>query len=220
MKLSDIRSKARRNTLEVEHILKAARLRISGLREELERLAVELDWSLKAYPADGTHVVPFAKWGQVAGVYSEEGMQGLEQFGYADSTFVIAMLEELHSAEALQAALDIYSRVVEEPAHDLKIAGQLATLFNLLLNNKGAVEATATQAETVRVFLTSVIQVAARPADIATAVYGLRSVGNESSLAALSQLTLLPEPWGDAVKIAERAIRKRLNSSGRSPKVD
>ena len=35
MKLSDVKSKARRNTLEVEHLLKAARLRVPGLQEEL-----------------------------------------------------------------------------------------------------------------------------------------------------------------------------------------
>lgn len=212
MKLSDVKSKARRNTLEVEHILKAARLRIPGLQAELERLSAELDWSLEAYPGDGTHVVPFAKWARVAGAYAEEGFQGVHRFARSDSSFVIALLEELRSAEALQTALEFYRDVVGNPSDDLEIAGQLATLFNLLLNNKGAVEATESQASAVRAFLIAFMQVADKPANIATAVYGLRGVGDEAAVSVLAQLPALPSPWEDAVNVTTRAIRKRLKS--------
>ncbi|WP_225086609.1 MULTISPECIES: hypothetical protein [Pectobacterium] len=74
MKMTALRSKARRNALDVEHILAAAKVGLSGFRDELNRLSAEFSWSHSPYLPDGTHVVPLAKWADVAGVYADEGI--------------------------------------------------------------------------------------------------------------------------------------------------
>jgi len=94
MKIETLRKRALANTLEVEHILAAARERAPGLRHELTQLSDKHGWSTTPFPANGIHVVPLAKWAEIASVYAEGG---IPHFGRLPSKKTITPLLSLYS---------------------------------------------------------------------------------------------------------------------------
>ena len=212
MKISSLRSKARRNTLEVEHILAAAKARIPGLKDELEFLAREFEWSNTTHLPDGKHVVPLGKWAEVAGMYAEGGVSALADFVQEpnNANYVIGLLEELGSSEAVEALISFFPDVLSHPETTTATAWRLCRAFNQLLSIKGAVTPTDSQAQVVRTFLVLFHAVAGSEPERAWAIYALRGVGDQTSLDLLSGLPDLQPPYQAARADAIRAIRKRI----------
>src|ERR1700761_7088697 len=105
MTLQQLRKKASMNLLEVEDILSAAKKRLPGLREELQRLSVQYGWSWTPFPPEGGHVVPLARWADVAGAYADGGTAALAPLARdpQNRTYIIGLLEEMPTPEATQA---------------------------------------------------------------------------------------------------------------------
>ena len=211
MKISALRSKARRNTLEVEHILAAAKTRAPEVKDELQRLSREYGWSASTHLEDGTHVVPLAKWAEVAGAYAAEGIEALAPLADApgDAGYVIGLLEELRSQEALGALITFFSSVMARPATAPETAWLLVKAYNHLLCTKNAVAPSHDQAAQVRSFLARVLAVATSDAQVAWVAYALRGVGDASSIELVSNLKELPYPYESAKADAIQAIRRR-----------
>lgn len=212
MKISSLRSKARRNTLEVEHILAAAKARTPGLKAELEFLAREFNWSNTTHLPDGKHVVPLGKWADVAGTYAEGGIPALADLAKEthNANYVIGLLEELGSREAVEALISFFPDVLIHPEAATATAWRLSRAFNQLLSIKDAVTPTESQAQVVRTFLVQFYAAAASEPERAWAIYALRGVGDQSSLDLLGTLPDLQPPYHAARTDAIRAIRKRI----------
>ncbi|MEQ9849480.1 hypothetical protein [Pectobacterium brasiliense] len=214
MKLSALRAKARRNTLEVEHILAAAKARLPGLRDELNRLSDECSWSHSPYLPDGTHVVPLAKWAEIAGTYAEEGIDALGVL--ADDpenvAYVIGLLEEIQSHAAVNALMDFFSAVMQTPENAPETAWSLTTAYNSLLSFKDGVVATDEQATAVRSYLMRLLPLATSEHHILLIFCALRGVGDSSSLDLLASQRDLAPP-NDTIRASViRAIRQRLKN--------
>lgn len=214
MKLSAVRSMARRNTLEVEHLLKAAKARTPGLRQELQQLSQELQWSATRHPRPGVHVVPLAKWAELAGCYAEHGFAGLAPLAghRQDAGYVLALIEEVGNADAVHALLDFFQDVIADPAGDMEIAHAVAATCNRLFSFRHSPVVTDGQAQRLRDFLVSFCGHAEDQVHKAMAVYALRGVGDAQSIDFIGRQPRFQPPHEDAGKIAIKAIKKRLGS--------
>ncbi|GKW28250.1 hypothetical protein AB6D34_06970 [Pectobacterium brasiliense] len=215
MKLSSLRAKARRNTLEVEHILAVAKARLPGLRDELNRLSDECSWSRSPYLPDGTHVVPLAKWADIAGVYADDGIEALGVLAAEldNAVYVIGLLEELRSHAAVNALIAFFPVVMQAPEHALETAWRLTTAYNSLLSFKDGVVATDEQATAVRSFLMRLLPLATTEHQTCLLFCALRGVGDTSSLDFLASHRDLAPPNETIRMTAMRAIRQRLRNT-------
>jgi hypothetical protein len=155
MKLSVIRNMAKRNTLEVEHLLKAAKARTFGLRHELDLLSRELGWSDTPYPAPGIHVVPLARWALIVGTYAEEGFSGLSPLACDEqnASYILAVIEEVKNEEAAVSMLAFFRNILLDPSVNIETARHLASACNVLFSLKGGPSPTDDQAQMVQRFL-------------------------------------------------------------------
>jgi hypothetical protein len=203
------------NTLEVEHILEAAALRVEGLPELLEELATAIGWADASHLPDGTHVVPLARWARVASAYCREGVPGLRSvlISPGHESFVLALLEELHSAEAVDLILDFFLDCIHSPADDPALARKIASSLNLILCCKPQVQIAPAVREQVRTFATQTIELASDQVERAIPVFLLRAVGDEYSLDMLDALPPFTDAWEDTIPTTKRAIRKRLRKT-------
>ena len=215
MLLTTLRKKAANNTLEVEHLLAAARKRVPGLQEELARLSVKHGWSPVTHPAGGSHVPPFAKWADIAGAYGQHGLDGLAPLAHdADSfSYVLAMLEEVRTAAAVDALLAWYSDLLCDPARNVAQAVRLAGACNILLSFKGCPVPTEAQAATIRQFLMLVLLLVDSTPERSAAICALRGVGDAATVVVLNALAELPYPFHTVRPVAIRAILRRLRAS-------
>ncbi len=214
MKISALRAKARRNTLEVEHILAAARTRAPEVNEALQRLSSECGWSASTHLEDGTHVVPLAKWAEVAGAYAAGGVEGLVSLAAKpeNAGYVIGLLEEMRSQETLTALIGFFPDVVAAPETAPETAWRLVNAFNHLLCTRSPVAANPDQAAQIRKFLALFLKIADSDTQIALVAYALRGVGDASSIELVMSLKDLSYPYEGAKADAIRAIRRRLRA--------
>lgn len=213
--LTSIRRRAADNTLEVEHILEAASLRISGLSELLTEFINTEDWSDSNHLPDGTHVVPLARWARVGAAYCRDGFSGLKALlskpGY--ESFVLALLEKIHSTEAVDAALNFFSEQIKSPEDDPHLAREIASSLNQILCFKPEVEIAPATREQIRSFTTALIRLGSDQLERAVPVLLLRAVGDENSIRLLDDLPPFTDPWSATISTTRRAIRKRLKST-------
>ncbi|PXX41559.1 hypothetical protein [Undibacterium pigrum] len=214
MLISTLRTKARKNTLEVEHILAAAKAGVPGLREELSQLSIELNWSASACLSDGTRVVPLAKWAEIAGAYAEQGMSALAVLANKpeNAVYIIGLLETLGSLEAVDALNAIFRDVMHKPGGDTHTAWCLVYAYNQLLSFKKSPIATSEQENTIRAFLNELFPLAESDAQRASLICTLRGVGDEASIQYLSNIAELPYPYESLRRDAIRVIRQRLRA--------
>ena len=156
MNLSNLRTKAKNNSLDVEHLLKAAVLRLPDLKNTLLQLAKLHNWSDETYLADGTHVVPLGKWAQVAGEYAGGGYPALAILAKNQdlASFIIAQLEEIHSQESLSALIDFYSVNLQDPSLSVAISWHIIFAIKSLLSLKNAIPINDIDASIVKLFST------------------------------------------------------------------
>lgn len=209
MKLETIRKKARANLLEVEHILAAARKRVPGLQQELIRLSNELGWSPTPFPAEGEHVVPLAKWAQIAGAYAEGGIAALSELARQKDNrhYVVAMLIEARLPEAAVALFGLFADDLAAPSWDCEMAGDLVDALNQMFFFSKHLTLTDEQVATARATFYATASTATQRAGV---VCALRGVGDRSTIEFLSTLEAFPYPNEGVEKLALRAIRKRL----------
>ena len=219
MSIASLRRRAADNTLEVEHLLKAASRRVPGLQNELLRLAGELAWSDEIYLPDGSHVVPLARWARVAGAFAEDGYGSLAPFSLDASyaPYILGLLEEINTPEAIDQLFVLFQDVVREPQNRPGIAHKLVSTINLLFSVKRSPISTSQQRDQAATFLGKVIPFSATNTERAHVLYALRGTGNSHSLEALEAVEEPTTPYAGARAMAIRAIRKRLASAGLQP---
>lgn len=212
MSIIRLRKKSQNNTLEVEHILAAAKARVPGLREELDRLSDEFEWSNSNHLADGSHVVPLAKWAEIAGAYAEGGINSLTLLAREpkNSGYIIGLLEELGSLEAVDALVEFFIEIMHNPQDFPETAWRLASAYNQLLSFKKSSLPEISQADIIRSFLDALLPIAKTDAQRACIICALRGVGNEISIKYLLSIDNLPYPYEKVRKASIRSIRQRM----------
>lgn len=212
MKLATLRSRALRDELEVEHILRAAKERHPDLADELERLIDDCGWTDGGPTALGVEI-PFRKWALTAIAYCRTGHAGLAELVRSDRsylTFVLALLEELADADALEAALLLLAHFPLDASSDLSEQVALADTFNLLLSFKQPVATTAGQRSVVRERLHALLPMTHAPEQRDSVLCALRGVGDAESLRIIDAGSPLPYPWAGIERAAAKAIKARL----------
>ena len=184
--IKSIRRKAADNSLEVEHILEAAVQRLAGLPELLDELSAANRWSDSAYLPDGSHVVPLARWARVASTYCRNGISGLKMLLSLPNheSFVLALLEELHSEDAIDAILSFFEKIIESPTSNQELALKVVNTLNLILCFKPNSNIEASKMNQILKFTHEMINNAEDQVARATPVLLLRAVGDETSIIA------------------------------------
>jgi hypothetical protein len=216
---SQIRSLKRRaadNSLEVEHLITLARRGDASAAPLLRQLKQEHGWSDTGFE-NGARVVPFGRWADLICCYLEQGYGGLVALatgprakrGLAD--FCIGLIEELPDAASVRALIEIGGPVLRSPAKDLTLAARLARGFHVLLSSEECPNLPGGTAATVRGFLHRLLALKVKEVDRANCVYALWEIGDASSVALLSALPELSDPWTGIRARAIGKINKRLN---------
>jgi hypothetical protein len=218
MNAADIRRLAHDGSLEVEHLLRAAKGGVPGLADELERLRSVLCWPLDAPQSDGRHAVPLARWAQVASAYSRGGLAALAPLAIdiAHCGFVLAMLEEVATVEALEALCLFYQPVMVRPESAPGAIAPLCRTINRMLCGRPGLEPPPSVGRRLRSFLHAALRLDDSPAQSALVVFALRGVGDEETLDLLAALPRFDSPFQGARGAAMRAIRRRLRVDSRS----
>lgn len=211
MNIATLRRKARDGSLEVEHLLQAAVERQPGLSEELTQLAAKHDWKAQGLQTDGTRVVPLAKWAAVASAYASEEFTGLRTLAREPENvaFILGLIEEIHTNEAISFTLEICDRYLTDLAHCQEMAFHVASTFNLLLSFKQAAPASTVQAKAVQEFLFSLYPHAKSDANRALVLLALRGIGDRDAIQFVESTPDFSETWAGTKESVLRAIRKR-----------
>jgi hypothetical protein len=210
--LNAIRKKAANNSLEVEHLLKAAASRLEGLPALIEELTISENWSETGKAPDGSLIVPFAKWGRIASAYCLDEYAGLEPFACSPDciSFVLSMVQEVHESDGVIAITTWFQDIIANPAHDLQMAHQIAGALNLMLCFPPQVFLPDSVTAIIREFAHQLAQTSSEDSRRAIPILLLRSVGDSKSLLLISSLPALASPWHGVIATTSRAIKKRL----------
>lgn len=221
MSLQSIRKKALTGSLEVDHLLREARLGTPGLGQLLLQLSEQLGWPHAELAPDGTREVPLAAWARVVAAYSNAGFPGMRDLAL-DSTlapFVIGVVEELKTVEALAFLLEVFAVNLAQPERDIQLFIRLATAVNLMLSFKSAPPMREEQSELVQLFLFRLHSLARNHAEAALALLALSGVGSADAAAFVQASPRLAPPWANVQSTVLRAIRKRVPTLPSNPSV-
>lgn len=209
MNIKSITARARAGSLEVEHLLKEARYPDAALADALDALTAEQAWPSVADTGDGKLVVPLAAWAQVVAAYARDGYPGLLALAAdpALADFVIGLLEELKTREALNTLMQAFGDQLDSPEQDMARAARIAAALNLMLSFKPAVPVEPAQAGRLRAFLHALHACAESDAQRAGALLALRGVGDEHS-ADFAMAQRMAPPWQDVPGLVARHIKK------------
>lgn len=210
MKLSTLEKHARAGTLEVEHLLAAARTPSPALAELLEALRVELAWTSAI---DG-HVLPLGGWATAVATYCRTGYPGLAGLARdpALAPFVAGLLEAFTTGPALAALLNAFADCMAAPENDLVTALRVAGAVNTMLSFKPAAPVTPDQAGQLRAFLRRLYVHVADDAQRGAVLVALRGVGDAAD-ADFSASIVLGGAWTGVPQTVARHIRKRLRTA-------
>ncbi len=207
-----LRGRAARGTLEVEHLLAAARAPSAALAAVLRELAVEHGWRFAPCLPD----IPFASWGEVVVLYCDGGLAALSNAlnEEAKRAFAVSLLVELGDEAALAAVLKAADALIEQGLEPLAFADDIAYAINRFgMLGLGQAAATASGA---RLFLEAFLQHAVSDAHLGLAMCGLRYFGDEGSLSLVRSARTLSPSWEAARTAAVRGILKRLRETAGS----
>lgn len=200
-----LRRRAKRGTLEVEHILASARAPSPELAEALEVLAVEQEWP----KAPSFPLVPFATWAEVVILYCRGGHQALED-AIKDSAlrdFALPLLVEIGGEQSLEIVLRLAAQLDLSATDNLDVAHSVASAVNFLGMN-GA-EGNAQAQWRASEFLNRLLPLSQSPVRIGTVLCALRFFGDDQSLSLMKALPELPYEWKSVKNAAIRAVKKR-----------
>lgn len=111
--IQELKAKELRGELEVEDLLCLVHTSIDT--SELQQLKEEFGWIVQT----GENEIPFAEWLDVVCTYLNEGYLGLLKLVESDEqkwiTFVLAVLEELKTIEALEVVLNFLNKYIDVP---------------------------------------------------------------------------------------------------------
>jgi hypothetical protein len=210
---SKLSKKAANGTMEVEHLIFAAKHGDPSDCPFLTELSQQYHWPEITSSPESPHY-PLGTWVTVICCFMKEGHAGLlkhcrENARHTD--LAIGLLEEVKSSESVSTLLAIGNGVVTHPESDRRRATRLAEAFNLILSFKHAPDIGDAQESTIRSFLHCYTLSATSESEISTGLCALRGVGDDSSLKLISRLPELNEPWKGLFLSVRKQIRKRLH---------
>ncbi len=210
MKLGTLAKHARAGTLEVEHLLAAARTPDAALADLLDILRVELAWP----GASDGHAVPLGGWAMVVATYCRTGFPGLAGLARdpALAPFVAGLLEEFRTGPALAALLAAFADCIAAPEADTVTALRLAAAVNAMLSFKPAAPVTPEQAGQLRAFLRRLYPHVTDDAQRGAVLVALRGVGDAAD-ADFAAGIVLGGAWAGVPQTVARHIRKRLRTA-------
>jgi hypothetical protein len=103
-------SKYKRGYLEVEDILKLAKIGDKTLIKPLKELALKLNWR----PLNADLIVPFSAWVDIVCLYLEEGVAGLYEVLSKKNEFAqlaLGVIDELKRQEGVEAMINLFERL-------------------------------------------------------------------------------------------------------------
>lgn len=208
---------AAKDLLEVEHLLKVARIGDSSDVQFLQSLKTTNSWSDSGIE-NGVLVVPFGRWTEVVCAFLEGGYDRLISLATDPDTFddycefCIAALEELRTPQSVLALMDIAQGIETIPTRHkaVSVAAKIASALNLILSLKGAPSIYPHIEDTVREFLHTLLIADLEEHELASVIYALRGVGDELSIHKITALPPLNYPFEGAQKASIRAIKKRV----------
>jgi hypothetical protein len=201
--------KAANGTLEVEHLLKAARTPSLALADEVDRLISELGWrESSVFPE-----VPWFEWATVVTTFCRKGFGGLTELGSNRHylPFAVGLMEELHDSDALTSLIQLLP-LYRSPVHALE-AHRLAAGLNLLGMRAPHPASGSSDQTRIRDFLHSVLATSASDAQRGTVLCALRYFGDRSSLGLVDSVPIMSEAWEPTRAAAKRAIEQRLTAA-------
>lgn len=212
MSIRSIKNRARKGSLEVEHLIKDATYPNEALALALDELTVELQWSFSGTLDNGSRIVPLAMWAKVVSTYCRDGFKGLVHLAAKpeQANFVIGLLEEIREKKSLDALLEAFKTNLSEPCRDLETSNRIAQAVNILCSFEPIVVTDTDQAIALRAFLATFYTCAGSDAQRAVALLALRGVGDESS-AEFAASKCLGDPWRRVPRNVSRYIINRLH---------
>jgi len=211
MSIASLRKRAKAGTLEVEHLLREAAYPDPALADALDAMSAELQWHAVDDLESERLMVPLATWAEVVATYCRDGCDGLHRLATEPKLagFVIGLLEEIRTNEALDTLLLAFRAHLNEPWQDGATSFRIAAAVNLMLSFKSAINVGMSQAKKLQSFLRALYRYAESDTQRATALLALRGIGDDSS-AEFAACQRLGSPWEEVPTIVAKHIRKRL----------
>jgi hypothetical protein len=192
--IQKLRSRGRRSALEVEDIVQVA---VEG--EPADAATLE-----EMVPVGVPKVEILVEWRLAACTFLRGGFEALD--GYVDQSrrlsYACGILAEIKTAASVSSLLRLGARF---PTSEHEVVSAV----NLLMSFKGAPELLPDAEARVRAFLHAAVRRADSEPRRATAILGLRGVGDTLSLELLEGQAPLEMPWQDVLALTRSAIRRR-----------
>lgn len=201
--------------IDVEDLIRFARIHGAAGADEIERLCAEHGWLMDGLLADGTRVVPFGRWAQVCAAFGRAGVDGLRPLLAApeSASFAVAVLEDVDTLESAQALLDFCEPSAWTSTDPQHPEWRALCALNLLLSLKGPVKATPAMTQTLSATAIRAYTAAGTPLLKTYCLYALRGAPTVQSLTWLQALSSDAPEVMQARGIAIKAIKKRLSDS-------
>ncbi len=214
--VATLKRKAADKSLEVEHLLKVARIADASTVPLLTELSAKHHWSYTGWEGD-TRVVPFAKWVEAVSIYLTGGCDGLVSYAQRRSDdswyFGLSVLGSLRTPVALLAITELADLVRDHIAERTDDAQKVVYTVNNTIAGKDAPAMSDAVRVRLRDFLHAVLSSSLAEVWIASAIVALGKVGDSSSLHLIENVRPLGELWEEAPKRATREIKKRCSGS-------
>ena len=214
--VATLRRKAADNSLEVEHLLKVARIADASTVSLLAELSAKHQWSYTGWDGD-TRVVPFAKWVEAVSIYLTDGCDGLVNYAQRRSddswAFGLSVLESLRTPVALLAIAELADAIRDHIDERTGDAQKVVYAVNNVIAGKDAPAISETVRVRLRDFLHAVLSSSLAEVWIATAIVALEKAGDSSSLYPIQNVRPLGKLWDMVPKRAIRAIKKHCGGS-------
>lgn len=199
--------KAKAGQVEVEDVTRLARNPSVKHASLLATLSEQYEW--RHHPC--FPYVPLATWGEVVSKYCSGGFEALVEASTDRSMrpFVLGVIEDIPSYEALSAVLKIGRSELGAPEIDIKESMRLVKVLNLF----GCRKIVSPNPAEIRNFLHDLLRRTEDEVAIGTLMYALRWYGNESSLEIVRAAPAMSDHWEVARRAAIKAINKRVRET-------
>jgi hypothetical protein len=208
-------------SMEVEDMVRFTRVHGAAGADEIERLCAQHGWLSNGLLADGTRVVPFARWAQACVAFGRGGVAGLRPL-LADpelASFAIAVLDDVKTFESVQALLGFCAAANWQSTDATHAEWQALSALNLMLSLDDVVKVDqAVMDELLRVVVKA-YEAAPRPFLKSLCLWTVRGAPTVQALAWLRQLEVA-EAEADvegARSTAAKSIKRRLSPNYKAP---
>lgn len=215
MNVGTLTRRARAGTLEVEHLLDAAVEKTPSLAEGLAYLSVKYAWPTSNTLADGSLVVPLARWARIASAYATDGFDGLHVLARnrEEASFILSLVRLIKTPQSVAFILGAYQRLVENPAEDIETSVEISSALNLMLSFKDAAAISVATANAIERFLVALLPLVKNETHKAIVILTFRGVGGARAFELVQSTPPLSPTWESSRKATLRALKKRSNQS-------